>query len=175
MDHATEISEVIIPKMEDAITQYMMTIEAEGRELEDALVSGSNAVFPAVSEGARDFGQACDIAKDATIHLTNETNNLRNALLGDNAALVEAKAELQRYAAALEGTAEKSSTVGRALIDTQQLLDKANEENLNYRTQIDRLLTGEDVIYEGRIISKAELESQLEAENAANSSGGGGG
>ena len=177
MDLAYKWENEIIPKIEDAIIEADDHIVSKMQETHDALVGndGSSGLLAEVSGGANNFGDQCEIAAQQTEMLANQSIALREALLGDNSAFAEAQDQLANYQRQLEDVANASAITAQTLRDTQEALDRANAENLNYRSQIDRLLSGEDIIVDHKIVNAAEYKRQQEEAKRAASGGGGGG
>ena len=180
MDLANNMANEVIPSIADAVTTADDVIEQKLVQTGIALVGedGTGGVFGEVSNGANDFGDQCEMAANQTAILAEQSNKLKEALLGDSDAFVETQGKLASYQKQLEDVAEASSNTARALRDTQNALDKANAEKLNYKTQIDRLLSGQDIIVNHKIVDAEEYRRQQEEEKRKQqqrSSGGGGG
>ena len=179
MDLANNMANEVIPSIADAVTTADDVIEQKLVQTGIALVGedGTGGVFGEASNGANDFGDQCEMAANQTAILAEQSIKLREALLGDNSAFAEAQDQLANYQHQLEDVANASAITAQTLRNTQEALDKANAENLNYRTQIDRLLSGEDIIVDHKIVNAEEHRRKQEEEKRKQQqqSGGGGG
>ena len=154
MDNATYLTQEVIPKISEAIATADDDIEKRLVELEENMV-GSNGVLPAISQGINGPDgviKALDNAKYSTDALVVSTNDLMEALNGDNSALAEAQSQLQKYIEELNNVKNASSITAQQLRDTQKQLDKSQAESLNYKTQLDKLKAGEFTIENGQIV-----------------------
>lgn len=180
MDMANNMTNNVIPNIENAVMIADENIERKLHETHDNLVGedGSGGIFGEVAAGASDFGDQCEKAAQQTAILAEQSWQLQDALNADDVAFTDAIANLQDYQMQLEQVSEASSNTAATLRDTQRALDNANAENLNYKTQIDRLRSGEDIIVNHEIVNAAEYKKKQEEEKKKQqqkSSGGGGG
>lgn len=154
MDNATYLTQEVIPKISEAVAAADDDIEKRLVELKENMV-GNNGVLPAISQGINGPDgviKALDNAKYSTDALVVSTNDLMEALNGDNSALAEAQSQLQKYIEELNNVKNASSITAQQLRDTQKQLDKSQAESLNYKTQLDKLKSGESVIENGKIV-----------------------
>ena len=180
MDLANNMANEVIPSIADAVTTADDVIEQKLVQTGIALVGedGTGGVFGEVSNGANDFGDQCEMAANQTAILSEQSNKLKEALLGDSGAFKQAQEELANYQKQLEDVTNASAITAQTLRATQQALDQAKAENLNYKTQIDRLLSGQDIIVNHKIVDAEEYRRQQEEEKRKQqqrNSGGGGG
>lgn len=154
MDNAIYLTQEVIPKISEAIAAADDDIEKRLVELKENMV-GSNGVLPAISqgiEGPDGVIKALNNAKYSTDELVVSTNDLMEALNGDNTALAEAQSQLQNYREELEQVKNASSVLANQLDQAQKQLDKSQAESLNYKTQLDKLKSGEFTIQNGQIV-----------------------
>lgn len=139
MDNATYLTEEVIPKISNAVAEADEDIKNRLNELQENIV-GDNGVFPAIRngiEGPDGLVNALEDARTSTQSLTVATRDLMEALTGDNGALAEAQAQLQKYQEELDNVKNASAITAQQLRDAQKALDKSQAENLNYRTILD--------------------------------------
>ena len=144
MDNATYLTEEVIPKISNAVAEADEDIKNRLNELQENIV-GDNGVFPAIRngiEGPDGLVNALEDARTSTQSLTVATRDLMEALTGDNGALAEAQAQLQKYQEELDNVKNASAITAQQLRDTQKALDKSQAESLNYRTMLDDIAAG---------------------------------
>lgn len=96
--------------------------------------------------------------------------------MADNIAFEEQLTYIQSLTDELGILSDQASATAAQLRSTQEARERAEAEKVAKQSQIDRLLSGEDIIEDHRIVSAAELaERKRQAEAAAAASSGGGG
>ena len=148
MDNANYLTDEVIPKIKGAVNEADQDIKNRMEELKENIV-GDDGVFPSIREGGKNLEEGLsgltgflDSAKTSTDGLAVATRDLMEALGGDNSALAEAQAQLQKYEEELSNVKNASSITAQQLRDAQKALDKSQAENLNYKTQLDDIASG---------------------------------
>ena len=150
------------------------------RQLEEVLVTGDNAVFPVVSQGAETYSEMLDQTTRTTYALKVASDDLRNAILGDDPLFEAAQKDLANYQAQLESVANQSAITARQLRDTQSALDTAKAQNVVYQTTLEGLANGSYVWYQGQAMPVVQANAlkaaaaQKSSSSKKKSSGGGG-
>ena len=161
MDNATFMTEEVIPKISDAVTEADDDIKERLQELQENMV-GDNGVIPSIVngiEGEDGLTTALDEARVSTDGLVVATRDLMEALNGDNSALADAQEQLQNYLEELNNVKNASAITAQQLRDTQKELDRSEAEKLNYKTQLDDLTSGKKIIENGKIVDKQKKQS----------------
>ena len=102
----------------------------------------NDEVAPLVKKGYNDIDGAIQNASQSTRDLAKATNELNNALMGDNAQLVEATKQLENYRKQLDDVKNSSAVTAQQLRKAQQELDQSKAQNLNYKTILDEIKSG---------------------------------
>jgi len=178
MDHAVQARDEIIPTIQDAVIEASDTIIDKMYNVRDTLIGtdGTGGIFPEITGWTAEYGDAVNEAANQTEILVTATNHLQDALMADNIAFEEQLTYIQSLTDELGILSDQASATAAQLRSTQEARERAEAEKVAKQSQIDRLLSGEDIIEDHRIVSAAELaERKRQAEAAAAASAGGGG
>ena len=99
-------------------------------------------VAPLVENGFNNIDGAIQDAAVSTRDLAAASRELNDALMGDNAQLVEATQQLENYRKQLDDVKNSSAVTAQQLRKAQQELDQSKAQNLNYRTILDEIASG---------------------------------
>lgn len=133
----TESSASTQALLEEAQRYYdVITDKAEGAA---ALLNGTSMEMVG---NFTDIDGAIQNAAISTRDLARASEDLQQALLGDNAQLIEASKQLENYRKQLEDVKNSSAVTAQQLRRAQEELDQSKAENLNYQTILDDIAAG---------------------------------
>lgn len=129
-------------------------------------IAGPNGPLSKIGSTANTLTGTLNKATAATAQLGAATRELFGYLAADDGELARATNQMGEYEEKLKGALSETSKLGTALKKANEDLRAKTEEALNYKLQIDRLLSGEDIIENGKIVTAAELKKRKEEEAA---------
>ena len=129
-------------------------------------VAGPNGPLSKIGATANTLTGTLNKTTSATAQLGAATRELFGYLAADDGELARATNQMAEYEEKLKGALSETSKLGEALRVANENLKAKTEEALNYKLQIDRLLSGEDIIENGRIVTAEELKKRKEEEAA---------
>lgn len=175
MDLANLIQNQVLPKITEAVTKADLELEDQAISLKDSMVGPSGALTK-IGSGADDVANSMDRAAESTRALASATEDLFTALGADDGKLQAALKKLTEYEEQLRKTQETTSSLATQLGVANEVAAAKTAEANNYKTSLDRLRSGEDIIVNNEIVNAADYRrKQEEAKRAASGGGGGGG
>ena len=164
-DLATQISQEVLPQIDEAAESTITNISWEANRLSNQM-AGPNGVLNKIGSSADSLKTSIDRAALATHNLASATNELFGYLAADDGELARATKQMAEYEERLKGALSETSKLGEALRVANENLAAKAEEARQYKLQIERLISGEDVIENGQIVNAEELRKRKEAEAA---------
>ncbi len=135
-DLATQISEEVLPNIEDEVLETMDVIGDQASILKQKM-TGPNGVLDIIGSSAEKMTDSLSEAKNVTDELAAATEQLFLALGAPDGALKKAIDNLANYSNSLKDVQNSNSQLGQALKDSNADLQAANAEKLHYKTALD--------------------------------------
>lgn len=140
-DLATQISEEVLPQIEDEVLAAISEIDINASDLADKL-AGDNGVLSTIGSSVDKLGESLKGATDQTEKWAAATRELFESFGSDSKQMQDAMKQLEEMEKQLQTNQQATSALALKYREANAQLQAKTAEALNYKTQLDEIASG---------------------------------